>query len=343
LHNLPTSEESSHSVPNCLLDPLQRAKDLLSETLGSWQEVGLQEGLQAQLAGGKALRPALAIWWGKQIDASPTLSEQWGLAVELLHNAFLIHDDIEDGDRWRRGLPTLWVSAGIPIALNVADFLVAEAYRIVATLVDTSPDTLVQLQRDFSETHRTTVLGQALDLHHRADPEFTISDYEQIIRKKTGRYLALAWIGPARFAAWSQDLVDALWQLGDELGPAFQIRDDVLDLSPGKGRGGEIGCDIREGKPSILVAHALQSEEISSEQKGRLLEVLGKPREETTPQEVDWVVRLFEVMGSVSFGNDEARRRRTKGSSIFSSLPGISSTSVSEFESIASYLIDRKV
>jgi len=325
------------------LEPLNRAKEILAETLHSCQEVGLQEGLQAQLAGGKALRPALSIWWGKQIGAPPFLSEQWGLAVELLHNAFLIHDDIEDGDRWRRGRPTLWVSAGIPIALNVADFLIAEAYRRVASLTDTSAETLVQLLRDFSETHRTTVIGQALDLHHRADPEFTITDYEQIIRNKTGRYLALAWIGPARFAAWPQDRIDALWQLGDELGPAFQIRDDVLDLSPGKGRGGEIGCDIREGKPSILVAHAFQSAETTPEQKSRLLQVLEKPREETTPPEVDWVVRLFEDVGSITFGNDEARRRRSKGSAIFSSLPGISSTSVSEFESIASYLIDRKV
>ncbi|MGA1779477.1 MAG: polyprenyl synthetase family protein [Planctomycetota bacterium] len=91
--------------------------------------------------------------------------------------------------------------------------------------------------------------------------------------------------------------MELLWCLGDELGPAFQIRDDVLDLTAGKGRGGEIGCDIREGKPSILVAHALSRAEHPPADRDRLLAILARERDETTEEETRWAIDLFEAGG----------------------------------------------
>ena len=287
LQDSATAGSSPRELPSCLVEPVRRARTVVADALQRWTAPGLAPGLAHQLEGGKGLRPALSIWWGERLEVPSEAAEAWGLAVELLHNAFLIHDDIEDGDRWRRGRQTLWVEAGVPVALNVADHLLAEAYRTVAE-IPTAAATVVALVSDFARTHRTTVEGQALDLLHRADPQFTLEGYERIIRQKTGRYLALTWVGPARLAEWDASSIDLLWRLGDELGPAFQVRDDILDLSTGKGRGGEIGCDIREGKPSILVAHALAQPQLAGDRRTRLLEILARPREETDHAAVDW-------------------------------------------------------
>jgi len=295
-----------------------------------------------QLAGGKALRPALALWWGDRLAVPPEGAAAWGLAVELLHNAFLIRDDLEDGDRFRRDRPTLWVELGIPAALNVADHLIAQAYRTVAA-IPAPAESVVALLADFADTHRTTVEGQALDLEHRADPDFTLERYEEIIRRKTGRYLALAWVGPARLSGWSDAEIELLWRIGDELGPAYQIRDDLLDLTEGKGRGGELGCDIREGKPSILVAHALGSADLDPVRRERLLGILARERESTTAEQVAWTVDLFRELGSLAFAEGEARRRVAAAREFYSRLPGSTPARVGELERIAAYIVDRKV
>jgi len=336
-----TAPHPAAGRPTCLDGPVERARVLLNAALGEWTARGLGPGLRHQLSGGKGLRPALSIWWGGRLGVPAAVAERWGLAVELLHNAFLIHDDIEDGDRYRRGRPTLWVEFGIPVALNVADHLLAEAYRTIAA-IPAPPEAIVGLVRDFSETHRRTVEGQALDLDHRGNATFDLDDYERIIRSKTGRYLALTWVGPARVAGWSQDQLELLWCLGDELGPAFQIRDDVLDLTAGKGRGGEIGCDIREGKPSILVAHALSRAEHPPADRDRLLAILARERDETTEEETRWAIDLFEAGGSIAFALSEARRRAETGRTLLRKLPGLSEPVLAEFESIATFLIDRK-
>lgn len=332
----------SGEAPGCLLAPLARARELIDGIVAGERAPGIAAGLRHQLTGGKSLRPALALWWGERLGVAASAAAEWGIAVELLHNAFLIRDDIEDGDRFRRDRPTLWVAAGIPAALNVADHLLAEAYLTVARIA-APPERGIALVRDFATTHRITVEGQALDLEHRGDPDFTLGRYEEIIRRKTGRYLALAWVGPARLAGWDEPAVELLWRIGDELGPAYQIRDDLLDLTEGKGRGGEIGCDIREGKPSILVAHALGSPALDPARRDRLVGVLRRPREETTAAEVAWTVDLFRELGSLAFAEAEARRRVEAARALYPRLPGSTPARVTELERIAAYIVDRKV
>jgi geranylgeranyl pyrophosphate synthase len=336
------SSERSGEAPECLRSALERARRLLAGAIAeSAGLVGIGEGVERHLAGGKALRPALSIWFGAELGVGPAQAEAWGLAVELLHAAFLIQDDIQDGDRLRRGRPTLWVEFGVPVALDVAGFLVAEAYRRIAA-IDAPPSRVLGLVADFAATHRTTVEGQALDLAHRADPGFTLERYESIIRRKTGRTLALAWVGPARLAGWNEEQLELLWRIGDELGPAFQIKDDLLDLTEGKGRG-EVGCDIREGKPSILVAHALGAAALDPPRRERLLAVLAREREATTAAEVAWVIALFEELGSRRHAEAEAQRRAAAARAIYPLLPGSTERRVENLARIAAYIVDRKV
>jgi geranylgeranyl pyrophosphate synthase len=305
---------------------------------------GISPGLEYQLgSGGKRLRPALCQWLATGLGAEPSTSLPFAVAIELLHNAFLIQDDIEDGDRFRRGRATLWVEQGIPTALNVADFLIAEAFRLVAEAGAENGPLSRDLHEIFTQTFRTTVEGQALDLYWRGRSSFTVEAYEEIIRKKTGRYLAVGWVGAARLAGRERAEANAFWEIGDELGPAFQIKDDLLDLTDGKGRGGEVGCDIREGKPSILYAHALAHPGLDSGQRARLVEIHARDREKTEPQEVAWVIALYDELGVLEVARREMRKRLDHGVRKIESLAFAPPPLARQFGELAQFLVDRKV
>ena len=188
-----------------------------------------------------------------------------------MHNVFLLHDDIEDGDKKRRNRDTLWVRFGLPNAINVGDFLLAKAYSILIK----SPvreATLKELIDVFTTTYLITTRGQALDINLRASADLTQERYFEIVSLKTARYLAYNLVGGAIVAGTDQGIIDRLWEVGEALGPAFQIQDDLLDLTKGKGRGGEIGCDIREGKPTIFLAFVLEQGIDNSDTK-KLLDI----------------------------------------------------------------------
>ncbi len=310
--------------------------DELRNSLYNRQLNGLSEGVEYQLeSGGKRLRPALILWLGERLGADRARLLPFAMAVELLHNFFLIHDDIEDGDRFRRNRATLWVHFGIGKALNVADYLLVEAFQ-------RSRESGEELLEILLETFRTTVEGQALDLRWRADATFHLEAYEEIIRKKTGRYLACGWVGAALLAGHRPEEAAGFWAVGAQLGPAFQIKDDLLDLTDGKGRGGEQGCDIREGKPSILFAHTLGSHQVSESDKKQLVAILAKAREQTSDDEVQWVRELYQRSGAGQFAEREMRRRVEFAVQELASLIFLPEAAVQEFHELAAYMIERR-
>lgn len=332
-------------LPSPLVRHVERVQLALLREFRGRAVPGISAGLEYQLkSGGKRIRPALAQWFAAELSRPDDDAEgrtlPFALAVELLHNVFLIHDDIEDGDTFRRGQPTLWSAFGVATALNVADYMLAEAYRLV-TAVPASEVLRQQLLEIFTSTYRTTVEGQALDLVSRGGAGLTLDHYEQICSRKTGRYLALGWVGAALVAGRSLDAASELWEVGEHLGPAFQICDDLLDLTAGKGRGGEIGCDVREGKPSFLVAFALESPGLNAVDRTRLLSVLGKPRSETTTEDVQWAIDLFESVGATRGAEEALRERMRRGIRRFEAISWIPSRAVDTFRMIADYLSNR--
>lgn len=123
------------------------------------------------------------------------------------------------------------------------------------------------------------------------------------------------------------------------MGPAFQIQDDLLDLTQGKGRGGAIGCDIREGKPTLFLAHVLGQ---APRQEGidRLLAILAKPREETEEEEIQWVIDFYETCGALQFARDKAKALALKAQSLFQALP---LTNHDVFEMICRFVVERSI
>jgi len=268
-------------------------------------------------SGGKRVRPALCLLTCEAFGGEPDRALHFAAAVELMHNMFLIHDDIADGDTVRRDRPTVWDRYGIGNAVNVGDYLLGVALKAVraSRLGPATRDRLTDL---FIATCLTTIEGQALDINARADAHFTVEEYLRIARLKTGDYLVLGMVGGALIAGAREDAVAVLRLLGGHLGPAFQIRDDLLDLTSAKGRG-MTGSDIREGKASILYAHALSQAPLRDRE--RLIAIMARPRAETTESDVTWVRGLYERCGSIRFAEDTARQLVEQARAAISPLP----------------------
>ena len=268
--------------------------------------------------GGKRIRPALCLMVCEAFGGDSDRALPFAAAVELLHNMLLVHDDIADGDTVRRNKPAVWVKYGLGNGVNVGDYLLARGLHAVM-MSPVEAATRMKLLEVYLETFERTVEGQALDINFRCNERFTVEEYLRMAVLKTGHYLVVGMLGGALVAGASEAALHCLRKLGGNLGPAFQIRDDLIDLTAGKGRGGVKGSDVREGKPSILYAHALSHS--SPAECERLLEILRKPREQTSEQDVAWVIGLYERCGSLQFAQQTADGLIAEALAMLDTLP----------------------
>lgn len=212
--------------------------DMLRELIPVDEENYLSEPIWYHMnTKGKRVRPAICLITCEALGGNPENALSFALAIEVLHNMFLMHDDIEDGDTVRRDQPTVWVKYGTANAINAGDYLLACAYK--STLASpVAPEKRLKLLEALTLTYGKTVEGQALDINARAAESFTVAAYMKMVELKTGYYLACGMVGGAIVAGASNEVVEKIWMLGKNMGPAFQIRDDLIDLTHGKGRGG---------------------------------------------------------------------------------------------------------
>ncbi|MDX1534138.1 MAG: polyprenyl synthetase family protein [Thermoplasmata archaeon] len=269
---------------------------------------------------GKRLRPALCLLACESLGGDPRRAMPFALASEMLHNFMLVHDDIEDGDRVRRGRDAVWVRYGLEHAINIGDYMFAQTYDLVHASGERGvpADQVLRLVDIISGTVKRTGEGQALELGARLRRDLSVDDYLDIVRAKTGRYLAAPLLGGAEVAGADPEVLRALASLGDQIGPVFQIADDVLDLSMSKGRG-EPGSDIREGKRSLLVVHTAAA--ATSQEAAELFRILDTPREQVTDDEVTWVMNLFEKYEAVEAAKGVAREMQTAAEGVLRALP----------------------
>lgn len=248
---------------------------------------------------GKRLRPVLCLLACESLGGDLQQALPFALACETLHNFMLVHDDIEDEDRTRRGRDSAWVRFGRDHAINIGDYMFAQTYGLVTLSRDrgVSPERVLRLVDLVTHTVERTGEGQALDMIARRRRDLTAEDYLRIVRAKTGYYLAAPLVGGAIVSRAPEDVVQALFALGDQIGPIFQIADDLLDLSEAKGRS-EPGSDVKEGKRSYLVVHG--ASRCTAAEREELFRILDAPRDATTPEEVQWVLALFDRYGTVA-------------------------------------------
>jgi geranylgeranyl diphosphate synthase, type II len=216
--------------------------------------------------GGKALRPALSIAMclglGGHLDAVlPTAA-----TLELYHNAFLIHDDIEDESWQRRGRPTLHIDHGIPIAVNVGDAMLSLSLQpLLDNVGRVGLGAALRILQAVARMTRQTVDGQALELEWVRSNAWQLddADYLAMVELKTSWYSFITPLQVGAIAAGARpDQLAPLESLGRHLGAAFQITDDLLNLrADPQEYGKEIGGDLWEGKRTLMLLHALRCAE----------------------------------------------------------------------------------
>ena len=205
-------------------------------------------------AGGKRLRPALAFLAGRLLNADAEVGMRVALAVELLHSASLLHDDLIDDSDTRRGHEAAFLRYGNVVSVMSGDFMLARVLNLLAQ-ADSAAFTLLM-----SETAARICEAEVLQFQMATLETYSLDNYFSIIEGKTSVLLAAALEGPAILSGASDTARDALRTFGLRYGNAFQMRDDYLDLlGSAAALGKPVGGDLREGKatyPVLLLLNA---------------------------------------------------------------------------------------
>ncbi|AXI25728.1 serralysin [Methanofervidicoccus sp. A16] len=257
------------------------------------------------MAGGKRIRPYLTIltYMLKKDSIEEVLPA--ALAVELIHNYTLIHDDIMDNDDRRRGIPTVHVVYGKPMAILAGDLLYAEAFVAVSDIRD--PEKAHEVLKVLSRSCVDVCVGQAMDMEFEEREDITMEEYLEMISKKTGALIVTSVEVGAIMGECSPEERESLREYAKRIGLAFQIQDDILDLVGNKNKIGKpIGSDIREGKKTLIVIHALQH--LPEDKKKRLLEILGK--RDAKDEEIEEAIEI--LRDSIEFAREMVKKYITE-------------------------------
>lgn len=258
--------------------------------------------------GGKMLRPAICIANARVFGGAPEAASRCAAAVEILHNGLLIHDDIQDGSEVRRGRPTLHALHGAPLAINAGDAMMFAALRpLIDALRPLGPSVAAQVLDISSTMARETAEGQALELgwRDRNVIDLTDADYFRMALKKTA-WMGMIWPAQLGLVVGSRGLADpaSVVRFGYFLGVAFQIEDDLRNLSVDPGYGKEMNGDLFEAKRTLMLIHAHRN--CSSAERARMATFLALPRETRTADEVLWLAELMERLGSIRHAREVA-------------------------------------
>jgi geranylgeranyl pyrophosphate synthase len=289
-------------------------------------------------SGGKRIRPGLAIATCKALGGDVKKVMPFAAACEVTHNWLLVHDDIQDLSEMRRNKPAVWKKYGISHAINIGDYMSQKVYEMILKSREYGVDekTILRLIDETVWTCIKTAEGQALEINLKKNNSPTEREYMEMVKGKTAYYLTNPMVGGAVIARASEDVIKQIRTYGMYAGPAFQIADDLLDLTAAKGRG-ETGSDIKEGKRSIMVVHCVSR--CSENEKTMFLEILNKPVEETGSEDVLWVKGLFERYGSIQYAEEKARELADEAKKSISDLQPQLRDMLSSF---ADYMVERK-
>ena len=289
-------------------------------------------------AGGKMLRPALAVLTSEAVGGNKENAFKAGAAIELIHTFSLIHDDIMDDDDMRRGMPSVHKVWGEDVAILAGDTLFSKSFEIILSSnpEDIDPYQINQALATVADACVKICEGQALDMSFEDRYDVAEDEYMEMIFKKTGALIAGATKVGAIMGGASQDVVDAMYEYGRLIGLAFQIQDDYLDLaSDEETLGKPIGSDIVKGKMTIIAINALSASEGSDYDD--LLEILKK--EDNSQEDIDLAIELFNKYGAIENARTLELESVDKAKEVLEILPD--SSSKQALADIADFVLER--
>ncbi len=261
--HLPQIEEEMRRAVNRVSDspalPITTSHPPLFDTMLNYH-LGFAEanGIPVSVYGGKRIRPMLTLLACEACGGSADVALPAAAAIELMHNFSLVHDDIEDRDRIRRGRPTLWTLWGNAQAINTGDAMFALAHSCIEALVERGADPVraVHALRVFDDAAVALTVGQHMDLSFEARSDVSVDEYMAMIQGKTGALTQAACAIGALLGGASDERIRALAAFGAWLGIAFQLQDDILGIWGDPAVTGKLHSDLSHRKRTLPVLYA---------------------------------------------------------------------------------------
>ncbi|GAB3274431.1 polyprenyl synthetase family protein [Parahaliea aestuarii] len=291
-------------------DEFEAVNRLIVEQLHSDVDMVENVGHYIVDAGGKRLRPLLALLCGAALGGCTERHIAFAAIIEFIHTATLLHDDVVDISTLRRGRPTANAEFGNAPSVLVGDFLYTRAFQLMVTLED------MDILRHMADTTNTIAEGEVLQLVRAGNPDTTEADYLEVITRKTAILFAAACYGAAALSGQPEQERQRLADYGLNLGIAFQMIDDVLDYEGDPATMGKnVGDDLTEGKVTLPLIHVMENgtqeertlvrEAIASKSAGRLADV----------------VAAVQRCGSCDFTREQARRYHDQALGCLQGIP----------------------
>jgi geranylgeranyl diphosphate synthase type I len=300
-------------------------------------------------AGGKRLRPTILLLAAESLADVEHLSADYrnfpaangtavdvlkaAVSIEIIQSFTLIHDDIMDDDDMRRGVPAVHREYDLSTAILAGDTLYSKAFENMLE-TGTAPERSVRALSELATTCTEICEGQSLDIEFEKRAAITPDEYLEMVELKTAVLYAAAASMPA-VVLGHDHAVEPLHSYGLDIGRAFQIQDDVLDLTtPTEQLGKQRGSDLVEGKQTIITVHARdQGIDVDSL-------VPAESVEDVTEAEIERAVNRLETAGSIEYARERARDLVASGKSHLDVLPD--NDAHETLDAIADYLIERE-
>ena len=325
------TDEFAEVVRSALAD----VEDLLITELSSGDAIMTEAATHLAKAGGKRFRPMFAIL-AAQFGPDPGSRDVITAAtvVEMIHLATLYHDDVMDEAPMRRGAQSANARWTNSIAILSGDFLFARASRLVSTL---GPDAV----RIIAETFAELVTGQMRETVGATGDIDPIDHYLKVVWEKTGSLIAAAARFGSMAAGADPDSIERLARIGDIIGIAVQVSDDIIDIASATGDSGKTpGTDLREGVHTLPVLYALRGDEPSTPRlRELLLDPAGKPRALTADDEVTEALKLLTTSSGMAQAHAKLHSFADEALAELARLPETQATGA--LSSLVRYTIDR--
>jgi len=236
---------------------LTRVEEKIGQLLCSREPLLSEISLHLIGSGGKRIRPAVALLIFKACGGQDmTDMLDVAVALELIHSATLLHDDIIDGGKTRRGRPSAFSRYGLANTLVTGDFLFSKAFELCGRFEE-------RIVRWAADACISLTEGEVMQGRFRRNPAVTTDDYLEIIARKTASLFSQGARVAAHLSGAGPDVGEAMWACGFNIGMAFQIVDDLLDVEGDADVTGKpVGIDLRDGSPSLPLVLALDDTEV---------------------------------------------------------------------------------
>lgn len=261
---------SLQAITQLVAADLLAVNETILQCLESHVEVINQIGHYLINSGGKRVRPLVVLLCSRACQAKTTSPISMAAIIEFIHTATLLHDDVVDGSKLRRGRPTANHVWDNPTAVLVGDFLYSRAFQMMVSL-----DNMTSM-RILADATNVIAEGEVLQLAHRHQPDVSEEQYLRVIHFKTAKlFEAAAQLG-AVMGNQPADIVNKMAEYGLQLGMAFQLADDVLDYqATNTSWGKNIGNDLAEGKATLPLIYAMKHSPPEQSQRIRTAIVQG--------------------------------------------------------------------